>query len=1352
MHMIRLSGLLISLIFVSSIDGQTPRSVSSITVANGLSQGFVTSLFQDSRGFIWIGSLYGLNRYDGYEIKSYTPELTAPHALRASIIYSICEGAGGVIWLGTEKGLVAFDPWSERFLQIADIPNSIPGGSIYQIFIRKNGSLVVRNSEKNIVFEVSPPENLMKAIRSGATEAAFFSYRILSYDNSVTQPLHNIRLCADSTLLAFDAGGNLCKASLNNMVCRSATPGDFSFRQIASYGFIEGTDGSGYLFHLSMVNSKGVNHRFMPIYYAAGEKCFLYQWSAPDVIELTIMPHHSAIPEFGNPVFTHQFKSTIPLGKPCSGALLFDRSGKLWVGTNGYGARIFGSPREGISHFGDETSFSNFTSLQNGLIWPGQSHDFVFNTVTRQTEIPPWRNTLPYGEQVNSLCPDEQGNYWALISSSGNFRFQKYNSKTATWSILPIPTGRIVGERTVVTGDKKGNIWFVAGNARVIRVNTVNDNIEEWNLADLFPPGETGQFHSYSASDDGHHNLWIGTSCGLLRIDYSTDKPAFQAFHNFSPNGILFPSNHLLSVCPDLTDRNVVWTGTKGGGLCRLDIQNGTTETYTTRHGLTDNVIYGILPDVTGKLWLSTNRGITCHDPATRRFFNPFPGQPDINVEFNTSAYRLLDSGKLAFGSVNGLFVIEPLKQKTNPGEIRAAVSDLRIRGAAINIPENASFISFNDANEYQINVPYSHNNISVTFVALPENPDKSVRYRYRISNLGSDWIETGTERTINIAGITYGNHTIEIQAASQNGDWSASTLLYLRIRAPWYATGFAWLTYLALVLIGIHLYIRRRRRQLELKHSAELDKMELERMKTMDQFKARFYSYITHEFKTPLTILLNLSGKISAESSKGALSSIKTGIRQQTENMLELVNQVMDVSRLQDNSPELHWRQGDVSTYIHLWVESFRPLSDFKHISLNYSTDASGIMMDFDPIRLKYIINNLLSNAIRHTGKGGKIEVSLNRCHDSRVCLTVADNGEGILPEDIPHIFDRNFRGKSGNRNEGHFGLGLAFVKDLVFLFGGEISVTSEPHVSTIFSILLPVSNTAPVMEVMETAVQESSLIQQELPVRLTTEKGEQPLLLVVDDSQVILSYLKSFLSGYFRVITATNGKIAWNLALEHVPDLVLTDLVMPELDGLQLTDKLKAHELTCHIPVLMLSARGEVEDRITGHQHGADAFLPKPFHEQELVLIIRNMLLLQKRWRERFQSGQNDNNRESPQAAEQPEENFHSDPFMNRLYGLYEKHYAEEDFDLDALCQYLLISKSQLQRKLAALVTESAMELLREFRLGIAHKLFLENPEIQVKDVCTRTGFKNPAHFSTLFTKRFGVSPSELRKRPEE
>lgn len=1349
MNMVRLYGLLIILNFGSVVKSQTLRDISSITTADGLSQGYVTSVFQDTRGFIWIGTLYGLNRYDGYEIKSYTPEVATPWTLRSNSVYSICEGSDGIIWFGSEKGLVAFDPYSERFVHFDGNIGNIPRGSIEQVLLRKNGAIILRGGNKNHVFEVHPPKDLLRMIRAGTADTATFGYRILSLSKDIKIPIGQMRLANDSMLMLFDANSKLCKADLNKMTCSPAAPGDFNFSQIGAYGLIRCTDGKGYVFHLSMVNNKAINSRFIPVFIASEDKYYLYQWFRPDILEMNIKPDHNAVPDMDSPDFLKQFGTRFDIDKPCSGAILSDISGDLWAGTNGYGLRVLREKKEGVSQFANHISFSNFTCLNDDQIWPGHfKRNIVYNVETDRPENTPWINTLPDQNSVSSLHIDKNGNYWAMTGNSEVSQFRKYDASTGIWSVLPVFTGRINGDRTVITGDKNGNVWFVAGNARIIKVNAESGKIDEWSIASLFPPGEIKQFQSYSAADDNHNNLWIGTSCGLLRIDYGTDEPSFQAYHNYTSGGVLFASNHLLSVCPDRNNRNVIWVGTNGGGLCKFDIISGKSQTFNTHNGLTDNVVYGILPDVTGKLWMSTNRGITCHDPSTGRFFNPFPGASALNVEFNTGAYRLLNSGRLAFGSVDGLFIIDPLRFVSNTGSVKVTVSSLRIKGDEFNSPENAGFVSFNEQHEYQIDVPYSHNNISVSFVALPENSEKSIIYRYRIPAISSEWIETGKERTINIAGITYGNYTVEIQAATQNGNWSESTTLHLQIHAPWYAGNAAWFTYFILVFVGISYVSRRRRKQMELKHAVELGKVELDRLKTMDEFKARFYSYITHEFKTPLTILLNLTGRLTPGNSPRELDSIKDGISRQAENMLELVNQVIDISRFHDKNPELHWRQGDIGNYVNLWVESFRPLAEFKQIKLEYSTDAAGLVMDFDPIRLKYIINNLLSNALRHTAQGGSIKVALDRCNDSRICLKVTDDGEGIAQDELPFIFDRNFRGKSRSRGDGHFGLGLAFVKDLIFLFNGDIKVESQPGVFTKFTIYLPITNTAPLMEAEPLP-----------PVSAADDSGNQlhatgkkPLLLVVDDNQIILSYLQSFLSRYFQVLAAPDGKVAWDMALEHLPDIVLTDLVMPELDGLQLTDKLKAHELTCHIPVVMLSARAEVEDRIEGHQHGADGFVPKPFHEQELVLILQNMLLLQERWRKRFESGHSSGKPVQETNPVHQEESDHKDPFMRRLYGIFEAHFSEEDFDLDQLCHQMLISRSQLQRKLSAVASESAMELLREFRLNKARELFLGSPDMQVKEVCTKTGFKNPAHFSTLFTKRFGISPSELRKQHED
>jgi sugar lactone lactonase YvrE len=559
-------------------------------------------------------------------------------------------------------------------------------------------------------------------IRTGTADTATFGYRMLSLSKNMRIPVGQIRLAGDSTLMLFDADGKLCKADLNTMTSSHAAPGDFKFSQIGSFGLIHCTDGKGYVFHLSMVNNQAIHSRFIPIFVVSGNKRYLYQWFKPDLLEMNIMPYHQAIPDMDNPEFLRQFNIRYDIDKLCSGAIISDMSGDLWAGTNGYGLRILREEKTGISKFASHISFSNFVCLHNDQIWPGHfNHNLVYSLETNHPEKAPWVESLPEHTRMNSLYMDKGGNFWALTSKAGEYTFRKYTVSTGKWSILPVFAGRINGDRSVITGDKNGNVWLLAGNARIIRINPATDVTEEWNIGSLFPSDEINQFQSYSAATDDYNNLWIGTSCGLLRIDCSTEKPSFQSFHNFTSKGVLFASNHLLSVYPDRNDRYIVWVGTKGGGLCKLDIVSGKTQTFTTHDGLTDNVIYGILPDVTGKLWISTNRGISCYDPATGRCFNPFPGVSAMNVEFNTGAYRLMGSGKLAFGSVDGLFIIDPLQFVNDAPEIKVAVSGLKIKGADFNAPENAGFVTFNEQNECRIDIPYSSNNISVSFVALPK-------------------------------------------------------------------------------------------------------------------------------------------------------------------------------------------------------------------------------------------------------------------------------------------------------------------------------------------------------------------------------------------------------------------------------------------------------------------------------------------------------------------------------------------------------------------------------------------------------------------------------------------------------
>lgn len=568
-----------------------------------------------------------------------------------------------------------------------------------------------------------------------------------------------------------------------------------------------------------------------------------------------------------------------------------------------------------------------------------------------------------------------------------------------------------------------------------------------------------------------------------------------------------------------------------------------------------------------------------------------------------------------------------------------------------------------------------------------------------------------------------------------------------MTIRPPWYLSWLAWVGYGGLVFWLLYVYFRHKRRNIDRKHAEENSKKEMERLQSLDQFKNRFFGYISHEFKTPLTIIMGYANRLPKEQNLH-----REVIAQQGQSMLEMVDQMVDVTRLENQKLQINWRNGNFSDYVRYLVESLRSLAEFKDIQLDFQTNVPDLRMDFDPLRLKYVINNLLTNAVRHTPPGGFIGISVLSDGMGRVGLEIVDSGEGISLEDLPHIFERYYQGNSNSPESHHFGLGLAFVKDLLQLFASTIAVSSQPGSRTVFHISLPVTQTVPPLEISfsEPVRSRPAFHGQALD---EIARKSLPLLLIVEDNSFISNFLQSTLDAYFQLEFAPDGLAGYDKALEIVPDLVLTDVMMPRMDGYELTGRLKGHELTGHIPIVMLSARSGLSDRLSGQQFGTDVYIGKPFDEQEIILILQNLYRLQQRWRERYAEMITKTGAviplENVVLEHPPEAVRQTDVFMLKIYALFAKNYKDENYDRLRLCHDIEMSRSQLQRKLAVLSDQSSMQLLRRYRLQKAYELLLENPDINVEEICFQVGFKDRSHFSRLFSKTFQMGPSEVRKR---
>lgn len=1348
--------LLLPLLLAWSAGRAQQFRMQSLTVADGLSQGYISCLYQDRRGFIWIGTFDGLNRYDGYRIKSFSSDLTNPWSLRANFVYSIAEDAQGLLWIGTDHGPVVMDPFTERFIHLADIVAGLPDADVAKIIPWPDGRLWIshRQQKTSGICAIRPCAGLARLIREGRTGEITAAVERVRLPDGVTGPTQSLEQIGDTVLTASDAQHRLLRIDPATLIAHAADPRQWPYQRVGNYGALLYREKSkGVIFLPAEVPQNQVNNldRWSEFIQLPDGQRILFRAGENTLYRIDTLSSRRKIPGYQHVDFYRQFQPYFKLDKSASYANLVDRAGNLWIGTTGYGVRKISRGSLEFRHYLPNTSFYNFTLLPDGRIWPGIYRPTnVLNPKTGQSEPAPWQKALPKNTWVYGLLITRTDEWWMTVFQDNRLKILKREQSGNQWLELPTALEAYKDIPAPMMEDRHGNVWIAANGGQLLRIRPGSLQAETWNLAPYFniQPAEK-YLRSTAMAEDAGGNIWIGYNRGIIRMERPGGMPVFEVYRNTAAASVLFSSEWILSLYPDPKRPDILWAGTRGGGLNRFDVRRRKAEYYTEKDGLPNNVVYGILPDSAGHLWLSTNRGLSRFNPSSGQFTNFYGPGSALNTEFNTASYKRLPSGELAFGSTEGLFILRPGPTKAPMRTGVVALTHMEINGVPLNPAEEDKRLKVTTDNNYSLQLPFNENNLILEFAALQTSDPAAALYRYRVVGLNNNWISTGQQRTVNLAAIPPGNYELELQTTLPGESWEKApvTCIGLQVAPPWHRSWPAYLCYCILALLLFRGYIRLDRKRVELNHAVDMSVKEMERLKSLDDFKNRFFAYITHEFKTPLTIILGIAERLAREKQDTPGAVYTEDIIRQGRSMLELVDQMVDITRQQEQTLRLQWRRGNLIQYLRYLVESFRPLTDFRDIRLAYVPDNTDLVMDYDPLRLKYVINNLLSNAVRHTKPGGSIRVRVEQPEAAQVRLEVSDTGAGIAPENLPRIFERYFQAAAGAQDGQHFGLGLAFVRDIVQSFNGSIQVQSQPGVGTTFTITLPITQNAPVVEHPNEAYTLQPLREAVSPSG-DTAAATLPQLLVVEDNPVIASYLQLCLRPYFRLSFAADGETGWKHAMEQLPDLILTDVMLPGMDGIELTGRLKAHDLTAHIPVVILSARSELADRLSGHQQGADAYLAKPFNEQELILVLQNLYGLQRRWLERYAAAQTvealvPGYSQTGEAAVQP------DGFMEKLYAKFEKHYPEETYDLAQLCRDLEISKSQLQRKLAAVSDQSAMQLLRWYRLKKAYDILLQDPDQNVKEICFQVGFKDPSHFSRLFTKVFHVPPSEVKRQ---
>jgi len=539
----------------------------------------------------------------------------------------------------------------------------------------------------------------------------------------------------------------------------------------------------------------------------------------------------------------------------------------------------------------------------------------------------------------------------------------------------------------------------------------------------------------------------------------------------------------------------------------------------------------------------------------------------------------------------------------------------------------------------------------------------------------------------------------------------------------------------LVIVLVYIKLYTQN-------------EKDKAEQLRHLNEVKTKLYTNITHEFRTPLTVIQGMADQIESHPEKWLKRGVEK-IRQNSQNLLYLVNQMLDLARLEAGAMPKKMIHGDVIKYMKMLTESFHSLAESKGIELTFISDPDSYEMDYDPDKMSRIISNLISNAVKYSTSRGRVsvELSLGHARGERLILAIRDTGVGIKAEKLPQIFDRFYRVEEQSYGgKGGSGLGLAITRELVQMLHGEIHVESVINQGSTFRVEIPVTHLAQEGEVEldQTVIDMQIPIEPEegLLVKDQEGNGELPILLIVEDNPDVSEYLHSLLEDEYKVEIAENGKEGIDKALEFIPDIILSDVMMPELDGIAMLDRLKKDLRTSHIPVIMLTAKADVESRLEGLETGAEAYLEKPFNKDELIIRLRMLVELRKKLRARY----------STFIFAEPGKNYalrNEDGFMYKLHESFRNNLGNEEFGVSQLCDIMAMSRAQLYRKFKALTNRSIIDYLLSYRLHIAKQLLIDS-NLNVTQVAFEVGFKNLSHFSTKFHEEHGIKPSELKSKP--
>lgn len=1302
----------------------------------------VSCAFQDRTGYLWFGSSHGVFRYDGYSFKDYTTFFENTSNVTNAEVQAICDDKEGNIWIGHVQGLDRLNPTTDEVkhfilnpqVSITDWSNHVlalledrkerlwigTGDGLY-LFNKKTDTFkrILHDSTD----ENSLVHNFVHAVYEDKMGTIWFGTGggLDNLDDAGNKFIHYWNL--NKRMTAFDE-------SVYSI--RSIYEDRDGILWFGTYGgLIENNRKKG-TFNLYKHNPKDSESLSGDWIGSICEDLNGNLWIGMDGLDI-FNKHSKKITHY-----THIESDPGSLSGNDISEILADKSGTIWVSTYGNGTNKYTQPNQSVKIYslGSRVSTGNLFEDYNGKIWIGTDKGLLSFDPEKEIFI-----DEPFKKDISGVLLDREGTLWLNTWPDGNLYYKE--AKKNEINQFFYSNGNSFNENvSCMDKCKDGKIWIGTSDGKILKLDQHKKTIEkiakyENNIVTVY--------------EDNEGLLWIGT-LHAGAICYNTSQKTFTRYISDPKDSLTLGGNYIFNFCED--GLGTLWN-IATASLNKFDRVTQKWVRWRGKKGFPENAI-SLTKDNRGNLWISSESGAFKYNPLTKKITK----YNDIKLGWG---YKVR-SGELYFISTT-FFGQKQSITRINPDDIS---NNKFIPPIVV-----TSFKKFEQPFPFgtRIELDHTENFLSFEFAALSFIHSEKNQYAYKMEGVDKDWVYSGTRRYASYPNLEPGEYIFRVKGSNNDEVWNEEgTSIAIIISPPWWKTSWAYTTYAFIFIFTLYGIRRYELNRAGLKNKIKLDEAVLKEKEETDKMKSRFFANISHEFRTPLTLILGPAEKILSDNSDDIKKDANI-IRSNSKRLLQLINQLLDLSKLEAGKLKLEVSKGNIVSFVKGAALSFESLAESKDISLKINSEKEFIEMYFDKEKMLKILTNILSNAFKFTPEEGQITISMKSnpsfnspftkggIEGSSVEIKIRDTGIGIAPEEIPKLFDRFYQVDSSfTREYEGTGIGLSLTKELVELHYGRIIVESEKGSWTEFTLEFPLGRDH--LKDEEIVKGEEKVVELKMPVdeekylipNMNSEKesliaearkGElekKTIILVVEDNYDMRQYIRESLDGNYLIEEAVNGEQGVRKAEKIIPDLIISDMMMPKMDGNELVRILKNDEKTSHIPIILLTAKAGHEYKLEGLEIGADDYLTKPFDIKELQVRIKNLISIRKKLQERFNKIEN----QFPLVRGLKLSSL-DEKFIIRVNEVIEKHISEEEFSIEEFAKEVGMSKSQFHRKFTAITGKPASTYLRTVRLSTAKKM-IEGKTGNISEIAFSVGFSSLSYFSKRFKEEFGYPPSDL------